>query len=67
MLDISFIPHIHTNNLRFVPDMTFSRTYQVEIHKIQRELTTFLKVIFTHSFKKNKSVHRIRHLDTDLS
>ena len=50
-----------------MPDMTFSRTYQVEIHKIQRELTTFLKVIFTHSFKKNKSVYRIRHLDTDLS
>lgn len=64
MLDISFIPHIHTNNLRFVPSITLSRTYQVQIHKIEIKLTTFLKVIL--HFQDNKSVHLIRHLDTDL-
>ena len=31
--------------------MTFFRTYQVQIYNIEKEITTFLRVIFTNSSK----------------
>ena len=48
---VSFYLHNHINNFRFVPKLTFFRTYQVQIYNIEKEITTFLRVISINSSK----------------